>query len=99
MAENKYVVLKYLRLSLEDGDDGESNSISNQRDLLDLHISATFKGKKIEVMELVDDGYSGTNMNRPGMKRLLVLAEMNLVQCVIVKDLSRFARNYLEVGR
>lgn len=99
MQDNKYIVLKYLRLSLEDGDSVESDSISNQRDLLDLHIAVTFAGKDVEVMELVDDGYSGTNMNRPGMKRLLVLAEMNLIQCIIVKDFSRFARDYIEVGR
>ena len=99
MPDNKYIVLKYLRLSMEDGDSLESDSIANQRDLLDMHIAATFIDKDVEVIEIVDDGYSGTNMNRPGMKRLLILAEMHLVQCVIVKDLSRFARDYIEVGR
>lgn len=99
MQDNKYIILKYLRLSLEDGDSIESDSIANQRDLIDLHISAVFADKDVEVIEIVDDGYSGTNFNRPGMKRLLVLAEMHLVQCIIVKDLSRFARDYIEVGR
>lgn len=99
MQDNKYIILKYLRLSLEDGDSIESDSIGNQRDLIDLHISAVFSDKDVEVIEIVDDGYSGTNFNRPGMKRLLVLAEMHLVQCIIVKDLSRFGRNYIEVGR
>ena len=99
MQDNKYIILKYLRLSLEDGDSIESDSIANQRDLIDLHISAVFSDRDVEVIEIVDDGYSGTNFNRPGMKRLLVLAEMHLVQCIIVKDLSRFARDYIEVGR
>ena len=96
---NKYVIVKYLRLSLEDGDSAESDSISNQRELLDLHISMVFAGKDIKVIELVDDGYTGTNMKRPGMQKLLVLAEAQQINCVIVKDFSRFARDYIEVGR
>lgn len=95
---DKYVVVKYLRLSLEDGDKEESDSIGNQRNLLDFYIRQIFKNKNIEVVEIVDDGYSGTNMNRPGVKRLLVLAETKQINCVIVKDFSRFARDYIEVG-
>ena len=95
---DKYIVVKYLRLSLEDGDDAESDSISNQRNLLDYNISNMFNSRDIEVVELVDDGYSGTNMNRPGMKKLLILAETGGINCVIVKDMSRFARDYIEVG-
>ncbi len=95
---DKYIVVKYLRLSLEDGDDAESDSISNQRNLLDYNISNMFNSRDIEIVELVDDGYSGTNMNRPGMKKLLILAETGGINCVIVKDMSRFARDYIEVG-
>ena len=96
--QDKYVVLKYLRLSIEDGDNAESDSISNQRELLDLHISVVFKDvKNLEVIELVDDGYTGTNMNRPAMQKLIVLAETHQINCVIVKDFSRFARDYIEV--
>ena len=98
--QDKYVVLKYLRLSIEDGDNAESDSISNQRELLDLHISVVFKDvRNLEVIELVDDGYTGTNMNRPAMQKLIVLAETHQINCVIVKDFSRFARDYIEVGR
>ena len=98
--QDKYVVLKYLRLSIEDGDNTESDSISNQRELLDLHISVVFKDvRNLEIVELVDDGYTGTNMNRPAMQKLIVLAETNQINCVIVKDFSRFARDYIEVGR
>lgn len=95
---DKYVVVKYLRLSLEDGDKEESDSIGNQRNLLDFYIRQIFKNKNVEVVEIVDDGYSGTNMNRPGIKRLLVLAETKQINCIIVKDFSRFARDYIEVG-
>ena len=65
---DKYVIVKYLRLSLDDGDKEESDSIGNQRNLLDYHIHQIFKDRNVEVIEIVDDGYSGTNMNRPGMK-------------------------------
>ena len=95
---DKYVIVKYLRLSLEDGDKPESDSISHQRDLTDYFICQTFKDKKVEVIELVDDGYTGTNMNRPGMKKLMILAETNSVDCIIVKDFSRFSRDYIAVG-
>ncbi len=96
---DKYVIVKYLRLSLDDGDKEESDSIGNQRNLLDYYIHQIFKDRNIEKIEIVDDGYSGTNMNRPGMKRLLILAETKQINCVIVKDFSRFARDYIEVGR
>ena len=96
---DKYVIVKYLRLSLDDGDKEESDSIGNQRNLLDYYIRQIFKDRNIEVIEIVDDGYSGTNLNRPGMRRLLVLAETKQINCIIVKDFSRFARDYIEVGR
>lgn len=51
-----------------------------------------------EFFEIVDDGYSGTNMNRPGMNRLIELVKSGKVRTIIVRDLSRFARNYLEAG-
>lgn len=92
----------YLRLSLEDGDvaDGtaeESCSIQSQRTC--IHRFLKEKGISTDsVEEIVDDGYSGTNLNRPGMQRLLKLVERGQVRTVIVRDLSRFARNYLEAG-
>ena len=96
---DKYVILKYMRLSLDDGDKPESDSISHQRNLIDYFIANNFKDKgNLEVIELIDDGYTGTNMNRPGMKKLTVLAETNCIDCIIVKDNSRFARNYIDVG-
>lgn len=97
--QDKYIIVKYLRLSLEDGDSPESDSIKNQRTLLDNHISFVFKDIDYEIIELIDDGYTGTNFNRPDFKKLLVLAETHQIHCVIVKDFSRFARDYIEVGR
>lgn len=92
----------YLRLSLEDGDteDGiaeESCSIKSQRYCVHRYLQDhSFQIENFT--EIVDDGYSGTSMNRPGMKRLLKLVEEGKVRTVIVRDLSRFARNYLEAG-
>ena len=64
----------------------------NQRNLLDYYIHQIFKDRNIEKIEIVDDGYSGTNMNRPGMKRLLILAETKQINCVIVKDFSKIRK-------
>ena len=94
----KYVVAKYLRLSSEDGDKLESDSIENQRNLIDYNIPKYFADKNIQLIEFVDDGYTGTNMNRPGMRKLLILAETGEINCVVVKDFSRFARDYVDFG-
>lgn len=94
--------IKYLRLSLEDGDvetgsEQESCSISSQRKCIDNYIKKHSElGKDFE--EISDDGYSGTSMDRPGMRRLLRLVEEGRVRTIIVRDLSRFARDYLEAG-
>ncbi len=100
---NEYVIAKYLRLSLEDGDldpveKDESNSIKNQRKLLDAIIKDKFAGKKIRVLEFVDDGKSGTNFNRPGISKLLDLAKNGEINCIIVKDFSRWGRDYITVS-
>ena len=87
----------YIRLSKEDGDKQESNSITNQREL----IYGFLKNKPdIQVCrERVDDGYSGINFDRPGIKQLLEEVKAGEINCIIVKDLSRFGRNYIETGR
>lgn len=93
---------KYLRLSREDDAvDGvsrdESNSISGQRRLLDDYL-ASHPELGGDVREIVDDGYSGTSFRRPGMTRLMSLVKEGKVDTILVKDLSRFGRNYLEAG-
>ncbi len=89
----------YLRLSLEDADDkDESNSISSQRAMLHAYIRSDGELREKEVLEFCDDGYSGTSMERPGMQRLLKEVKDNQIGCVIVKDMSRFSRDYIELG-
>ncbi len=92
----------YLRLSNEDEDKEElqeSNSIESQRILIQTHLSQLLSGTKYEISEYCDDGYTGTNFNRPGFQRMVEDAKQNLFQMVIVKDFSRFGRDYIEVGR
>ena len=89
----------YLRLSIEDeGDKDESNSISNQRKQIYEYIHHDSELSRYEVVEFCDDGYSGTNMDRPGMQKMLKEVKANKIQCIIVKDMSRFSRDYIEMG-
>ncbi len=90
------ITILYCRLSNEDLVDGESNSIANQRSILTSYAASHgFTNTKV----LVDDGYTGTNFNRPGVQEGLALVEQGLVGTWIVKDMSRFGRDYLQVGR
>ena len=93
--EQQKMTILYCRLSNEDALDGESNSIANQKAILTKY--ATERGFK-NVRILVDDGYSGTNFNRPGIQEALSLVERGVVGTFIVKDMSRFGRDYLQVG-
>ena len=100
--KQSYRAAIYLRLSKEDGDvvaggKLESNSISNQKDL----IMDFLKSKSdIEVVSIrIDDGYSGVNFCRPDFQKMLEDIKKGKIDCVVVKDLSRFSRNYIEAGR
>lgn len=87
----------YMRLSKADKKmQEESNSIFMQRLLIRDYIAAHFT--KCQVIEYQDDGFSGTNFNRPGVQRLLEDARNEKIDCVVVKDFSRFGRDYMEVG-
>ncbi len=90
----------YLRLSDEDKDGNfdESNSISAQRELLKSYVEGQEELVGYRWMEFCDDGYSGTDFERPQMQKLLVLVKQRTISCILVKDLSRFGRNYIEVG-
>ena len=95
--KNKMKIAIYLRLSKEDEwITQESNSISCQRLLLKGYIERNFEN--YEIMEFVDDGYSGTSMDRPGMKEMLTCVRQKKINCIIVKDFSRFSRDYVETG-
>lgn len=87
----------YMRISSEDTNVGESNSIHNQRELLYEYIRNHQELRDIPILEFCDDGYSGMNFQRPGVQQLLSLAGSK-VTCIIVKDFSRFGRNLIEVG-
>ena len=86
----------YLRLSRDDGDKPESDSIGNQRALIRDFVS---KKDDIHIVgEFLDDGYSGSNFDRPGFSELLSAIKEKRINCVIVKDLSRFSRDYIGSG-
>lgn len=96
MLDQQKITILYCRLSNEDQADGESNSIQNQRTLLTRY--AQDHGLN-NVKVLVDDGYTGTNFNRPGVQEGFELVKQGLVGTWIVKDMSRFGRDYLTVGQ
>ena len=86
----------YVRLSKEDGDKEESNSVKGQRDLIRDYLS-----RHPELQECgmkVDDGFTGSNFNRPGFQEMMTGVKEGKVNCIVVKDLSRFGRDHLEVG-
>lgn len=87
----------YARLSREDGDKEESDSISNQKDLLRSYVENRQDMELYSVYE--DDGYTGVNFERPDFQRLISDIQAGLVNCVIVKDLSRLGRNHIEMGK
>ena len=94
--------ISYLRLSLEDddvasGETRESCSIGSQRLCIKEYVR-NHADVPTALTEFVDDGYSGTSMDRPAMTRIIQLVTMRKVRTIIVRDLSRFARNYLEAG-
>lgn len=89
----------YYRLSMEDvGREIESNSITNQRKLIRRFVEEDQELSEYEFCEFWDDGYSGSTMNRPGVQQLLQEIQEHKIQVVIVKDLSRFSRDYIELG-
>lgn len=100
--EPKYLAAIYVRLSKEDGDISsaektESNSISNQKDLIKSYLEAY---DDIQIInDYIDDGYSGTSFERPSFQRMMEDIKKGLINCVVVKDLSRFGRDYIDAGK
>ena len=111
MKERRFYAAMYLRLSRDDAASGgsakdsgiqvsvksESESIGNQRELIRAYIRERQDIKLYDIY--VDDGFSGSNFDRPEFKRMMCDIEAGRVNCVIVKDLSRFGRDYIEAGR
>lgn len=105
MLMKKQFLASYSRLSLADGDmdmeqDGkdESNSIENQKTLIREFVESKDEFEGMEIKEFVDDGYTGTNFERPGFKKMIDLAKQGEIAVIVVKDLSRFGRDYIGVG-
>jgi len=94
---NLFNVAIYIRLSREDGDKEESDSVGNQRKLLTEYVNKHDDFILYDVY--IDDGFTGTNFNRPDFHRMVADIEDNKVNCVVVKDLSRFGRDYIDTGR
>lgn len=100
---NSFIIAKYLRISAEDADirecgKAESDSIGNQRNLIDEFISRKPEFAGADILEFCDDGWSGKNFERPAVIKMLEQVRCGGVNCIIVKDLSRFGRDYLTVG-
>lgn len=97
MKGKTFNVALYIRLSREDGDNMESESITNQRDLLQMFLEKT-EEKLIYIDEYVDDGVSGSTFDRPSWKRLIADIDSGKVNTIITKDLSRMGRDYISMG-
>lgn len=104
MREKQRIAI-YLRISMEDAElemrergEKESNSISSQRKYLLEYISRDSRLSGSEVLEFCDDGFTGTNMERPKMQEMLKQVRQNRIKCILVKDMSRFSRDYIEMG-
>ena len=94
--DKENIAVMYLRLSKEDGEKTESNSISNQREIINSYVK---RNQITMVKEYVDDGYSGANFDRPNFKEMISDAYDKKFDTIIVKDLSRFGRDYIEAGK
>ena len=94
--EQTGITALYCRLSRDDGGDGDSNSIVNQRKMLTKYAKENgFSNTRF----YVDDGITGTTMKRPGFQKMIQAIEAGYISAVFVKDLSRLGRNYIEVGK
>ena len=90
----------YLRISvLEKGNLGHTeDTINSQRNIIKNFIFNDQELKKANIEEFIDEGYSGSTISRPGLDRLLAKVKQQKIDCIIVKDMSRFMRNYIEMG-
>jgi len=95
---NSYTIASYLRISADNGDSAENESIIGQRALISEYIRTHQDFKDAKHLEFCDEGYSGTNFNRPAVQELISKIKNGEANCIIVKDFSRFGRNYIEVS-
>ena len=93
----KYMIALYIRLSMEDAK-YDSLSIENQKLILNEFALSMPEAENAEIREFIDNGHTGTNFERPAVQELIELVRENKIDCIIVKDFSRFGRNSLETG-
>ncbi|MGN0544625.1 MAG: recombinase family protein, partial [Acutalibacteraceae bacterium] len=93
----RYVIALYIRLSIEDYK-YDSLSIENQHLVLNEYAASMPEALNAEIIEFIDNGYSGTNFERPKVQELIEMVRANKIDCIIVKDFSRFGRNSIETG-
>lgn len=86
----------YVRLSREDGDKEESNSVTGQKDLIRDYLCRHPELRECDMK--VDDGYTGSNFDRPAFQEMMAAVKAGKINCIVVKDLSRFGRDHLDVG-
>lgn len=94
-SQSNIVTALYCRLSRDDDVQGDSNSIANQKKLLSKYAKEYGLSN---TKYFVDDGYTGTNFNRPGFTEMIEAAEEGYIGSILVKDMSRLGRDYLQVG-
>ena len=100
---DEYVIALYIRLSSEDGDldnqhKRESESVSSQRHMLHDFVEKKDEFRNAKILTMIDDGHTGVNFERPAMKMMLEQVKQGEINCIIVKDFSRFGRNYITVS-
>ena len=95
-SKSNFKCAAYIRLSQEDGDKEESNSVTSQREIIDYYLK---QNRELELFDYyIDDGFTGTDFKRPSFQRMLNDLEAKNINTIIIKDLSRFGRNFIEVG-
>lgn len=91
-----YMAGLYIRLSKEDSGKKNQNTIENQKALLEEYVQSH---SDLQIYQIyIDNGFSGTNFRRPSFQKMMEDAKCGKINCIVVKDLSRFGRNYLETG-
>ena len=93
------LLISYSRLSKDDPERDESSSIYYQRQIISSYVQNHADLNDMNYEEIYDDGYSGTNLERPGIQRVLELVKQGRVKCIVVKDISRFSRDFIDIGR
>lgn len=97
MDNNFYAI--YLRISKDDDNIDESNSIKNQRKIIEEYVKNKVDFEQMEKLEFIDDGVSGTSFKRPEFNKMMELVFQKKISCIIIKDLSRFGRDYIDAGK